>query len=168
MEQETINTCNAIGIPYTIMRPTFIYGPFSYSGRETHFIELIARGHVVPVPVDATARFNMVYVFDIARILELCIGNEKAYNEIFNLSAPEQITYTALLEAFERFNNGPFMTRPVTIEEILDENISLPFPLTEDMLFSGQKIVDTLGFEYTPFLEGMEKTYKVFYSLFIS
>ncbi len=168
LEQETIKTCNTIGIPYTIMRPTFIYGPFSYSGRETHLIELIARGHVVPVPVDAKARFNMVYVFDIARILEICIGNEKAYNEIFNLSAPEQITYTTLLEAFERFNNRPFMTRPVTIEEILDENIALPFPLTEDMLFSGQKIVDTFDFEYTPFLEGMEKTYKVFYSLFIS
>jgi nucleoside-diphosphate-sugar epimerase len=110
----------------------------------------------------------MVYVFDIARALELCIGSEKAYNEIFNLSAPDEVTYSVLLEAFEKFNNGPFMTKPVTVEEVLDENIPLPFPMTEDMLYSGRKFADTFDFTYTPFLEGMEKTYKIFYSLFIS
>lgn len=168
LEKETIVTCKNIGIPYTIMRPTFIYGPFNYSSRESYFVELIARGHVVPVPVDATARFNMIYVFDIARALELCIGNEKAYNEIFNISAPEEITYSVLLEAFEKFNGGPFMTKPVTVEEVLDENIPLPYPMTEDELFSGQKFAETFNFSYTPFMEGMEKTYKIFYSLFIS
>jgi nucleoside-diphosphate-sugar epimerase len=168
LERETVATCKSLGIPYTIMRPTFIYGPFSYSARESYFVEMIARGHVVPVPVDATSRFNMVYVFDIARALELCIGNEKAYDEIFNLSAPEEITYSVLLEAFEKFNGGPFMTKPVTVEEVLDENIPLPFPLTEDMLYSGQKFADAFDFTYTPFMEGMEKTYKIFYSLFIS
>lgn len=168
LEKETVTACKSLGIPYTILRPTFIYGPFNYSGRESYFIELIARGHVVPVPVDATARFNMIYVFDIARALELCIGNEKAYNEVFNMSAPEEIDYAVLLEAFEKFNGGPFMTRPVSVEEVLDENIPLPFPLTEDELFSGQKFADTFEFSYTPFLEGMEKTFKIFYSLFIS
>ena len=168
LEQETIVTCNKHGIPYTIMRPTFIYGPFNYAARESYFIELIARGHVIPVPIEATARFNMVYVFDIARALEICIGNEKAYNEIFNLSAPEEVTYAVLLEAFEKFNGGPFMTKPVTVDEVLDENIPLPFPLTEDELFSGRKFADTFDFSYTSFTEGMEKTYKIFYSLFIS
>lgn len=168
VEQETIKTCQSLGIPYTIFRPTFIYGPFNYAPRESYFVELIARGHVVPVPRDATARFNMVYVFDIARALELCISDEKAYNQIFNLSAPDEITYPVLLEAFENFNNGPFMTRPVTVEEVLDESIPLPFPLTEDEIFSGKKFADTFEFTYTPFLEGMEKTYKIFYSLFIS
>jgi nucleoside-diphosphate-sugar epimerase len=168
VEQETIKTCQNLGIPYTIFRPTFIYGPFNYSARESYFIELIARGHIVPVPTDATARFNIVYAFDIARALEICIDNKKAYNEIFNLSAPDEVTYSMLLEAFEKFNGGPFMTRPVTVEEVLDENIPLPFPLTEDELFSGKKFADTFEFEYTPFLEGMEKTYEIFYSLFIS
>jgi 2'-hydroxyisoflavone reductase len=168
VEQETVKTCQSLGIPYTIFRPTFIYGPFNYSSRESYFVELISRGHVVPVPTDSTARFNMVYVFDVARALELCIGNEKAYNEIFNLSAPEEITYSILLEAFEIFNGGPFMTKPVTVEEVLDNNIPLPFPLTEDELFSGKKFADTFEFSYTPWLEGMEKTYKIFYSLFIS
>lgn len=168
VEKETVNTCQHLGVPYTILRPTFIYGPFNYSQRESYFIELIARGHVVPVPTDASARFNMVYVFDIARALESCIGNEKAFNQIFNLSAPEEINYSVLLEAFEKFNGGPFMTKPVTVDEVIDDNIPLPFPLTEDEIYSGKKFADTFDFSYTPFMEGMEKTYKIFYSLFIS
>jgi nucleoside-diphosphate-sugar epimerase len=86
-----------------MLRPTFIYGPFNYARRESYFVELIARGHVVPVPADATARFNMVYVFDIARALELMIGDERAFNEVFNLSAPDEITYSVLLEAFAKY-----------------------------------------------------------------
>jgi 2'-hydroxyisoflavone reductase len=168
VEQETAVTCKELGVPYTIFRPTFIYGPFNYAPRESWFIELIARGHVVPVPTDAAARFNMVYVFDIARALEICIGDARAYDQVFNLSGPEEITYTLLLESFEKFNNGPFMSRPVTVDEVIDENIPLPFPLTEDELYSGKKFSDTFDFVYTPFAEGMEKTYKIFYSLFIS
>ena len=168
IERETVVTCKKLDVPYTIFRPTFIYGPFNYAPRESWFVELIARGHVVPIPVDATARFNLVYVFDIARALELCIGNKKAYNQVFNLSAPEEITYPFLLESFEKFNGGPFMSRPVTVDEVIDENIPLPFPLTEDELYSGNKLSETLDFTYTPFMEGMEKTFKIFYSLFIS
>jgi nucleoside-diphosphate-sugar epimerase len=168
VEQETVATCKKLGVPYTIFRPTFIYGPFNYSQRESWFVELIARGNVVPVPVDATARWNMVYAVDIARALELCAGNEKAFNAIFNLSAPEEITYAMLLESFENFNGGPFMSRPVTLDEVIDENIPLPFPLTEDELYSGKKLSDTFDFTYTPYMEGMGKTYGIFYSLFIS
>ena len=168
LEQEAVAACEQLGIPYTILRPTFIYGPFNYAARESYFVELIARGHVVPVPIDATAKFNMVYVFDIARALELLICNEKAYNEIFNLSAPDEITYAVLLEAFTKFNGGPYLTKSVTVDEVIADNIPLPFPLTEDELFSGKKFSDTFEFEYTPFIEGMEKTYKIFYSLFTS
>ena len=121
---------------------------------------------MVPVPTDATARFSLVYVFDIARALETCIGNEKAYTQIFNMSAPEELDYPSLLESFEKFNGGPFMTRPVTIDEVIDENIPLPFPLTEDTLYSGKRFSDTFDFTYTPYAEGMEKTFKIDYSLY--
>jgi 2'-hydroxyisoflavone reductase len=168
LEQETIDTCKKMNIPYTIFRPTFIYGPFNYSARESYFVELIARGHIVPVPINATAHFNMVYVFDVARALELCIGNEKAYNQIFNISAPEEVTYDLLINSFEQYNGSPFDKREVTVEEVLEQNIPLPFPLTEDELYDGGKLAKALDFAYTPFEVGMEKTYKIFYSLFIS
>jgi nucleoside-diphosphate-sugar epimerase len=165
-ENELVAAANACGLPYTILRPTFIYGPFNYAPRESYFIELISRKHVVPVPIDATARFSFVFVKDVANILMQLAGNEKAYGEVFNLSGPERVTYTSLIADFERFNGGAFLTREVTVDEVEREKIPLPFPLIDDDLTDGTKLTDTLGFNYTPFAEGMENTFHTFYSLY--
>ena len=166
LENELCDTCLKAGIKYTILRPTFIYGPFNYAPRESFFIELIAKRHTVPVPVDASSRFNFVYALDIAEILMLCIGDARAYDEMFNLADAEAITYSRLISEFERFNNGPFQTREVTVEQVESEGIMLPFPLAEDTLYNGQKLARTFDFSYTPFSEGMEKTFRIFYSLY--
>jgi 2'-hydroxyisoflavone reductase len=166
LERELIEACAEIGIPYTIFRPAYIYGPFNYAERESFFVELIASGNTVPVPTDSAARFSMVYVRDVARAAEVCIGDERAYNEIFNLAAPEQVTYSIMMGYFQRFNEGPFRSRQVTVEEIKKEHIALPFPLTEDELYSGEKFADTFDFKYTSFSSGMEKTFKIYYSIF--
>ncbi|MDR2502032.1 MAG: NAD-dependent epimerase/dehydratase family protein [Oscillospiraceae bacterium] len=168
VERELIDSCANHGIPYTILRPTFIYGPLNYAPRESYFIELIARKHTVPVPMDATASWNFVYVKDIANALMLMLGDARAHNQIFNLAASEQLNYTRLMGEFERLNGGSFDTREVTVDEIETERIPLPFPLTDDDLTSGEKFAKTFDFEYTPFPDGMENTFKSFYSLYVS
>ena len=166
LEKELVEACEKAGIKYTIFRPTFIFGPFNYTPRESFFIELIARKHVVPIPIDATSHFCFVYVEDIAEILMQSIGNRKTFDQVFNLSGKEDITYAQLISDFERYNGGPFESRVVTVEQALKEAIPLPFPLTETILYNGEKIERALEFEYTPFAEGMEKTFRIFYSLF--
>ena len=166
LERELIENCEKAGIKYTILRPAFIYGPFNYAPRESFYIQLIARKHVVPIPADATARFNFVYVLDVADALMACIGDSRAYNEIFNLAGTESVTYQQLLADFERYNSGPFETREFTAQEATEKQIPFPFPLTEDAVYNGRKITETLDFKYTPFSEGMEKTFKTFYSLY--
>ena len=166
LEKELIEACENVGIKYTIFRPTFIFGPFNYAPRESFFIELIARKHVVPIPTDSTSHFCFVYVMDIAEILMKSIGNKKTFDQIFNLSGKEDVTYAQLISDFERYNGGPFDSRVVTVKEAVDESIPLPFPLTETILYNGEKIEKALDFEYTSFSEGMEKTFQVFYSLF--
>jgi len=166
LERELAEAAGDAGIKYTILRPTFIYGPFNYAPREPYFIELIAKKHAVPVPIDATARFNFIYVIDIARALMACIGSEMAFDEAFNLAGAEPITYAKLISEFERCNGGPFATREVTVAQVNEEKIPLPFPLTEDTLVDGGKFSRAFNFEYTPFREGMEKTFKIFYSLY--
>lgn len=168
LERELKSAAEKSGIAYTILRPTFIYGPFNYAPREPWYIELIARKHTVPVPVDATANFNFVFVKDIARALMTMIGDERAYNEIFNLAGPEVITYTRLMGDFERYNGGSFETREVTVAESYEECIPFPFPLTEDDVTNGEKFAHTFDFKYTPFSEGMESTFRTFYSLYTS
>jgi len=166
LERELVDACGKAGISYTILRPTFIYGPFNYAPRESYFIEMIARNQVVPVPADATSRFNFVYVLDVAAALITCIGDERAYNDTFNLAGPEALTYRQLISDFERYNTGPFETREVSVAEVEAANIPLPFPLTGDELVNGNKFAQTFDFQYTPFSEGMEKTFNIFHSLY--
>jgi nucleoside-diphosphate-sugar epimerase len=168
LERELIGSASALGMSYTILRPAFIYGPFNYNPRESWFIELISRRHVAPVPIDATASFSLVYVKDVANALIALSGDERARDGIFNLSGPEKISYTRLISDFERYNGGAFDTRELTVAEALREHIPLPFPTTEDYLISGEKFASAFDFKYTPFAEGMENTFRTFYSLFTS
>jgi nucleoside-diphosphate-sugar epimerase len=168
LEKELAAVCAKEHIAYTILRPTFVYGPLNYSPQESYFIELIARQHIVPVPVDSTAHFNFVYALDVARAVMDCIGDSRAHGEIFNLAGREPVTYNGLISDFERYNAGPFQTREVTLKQAEDEHIPLPFPLRDDVLCGGEKISRCLDFKYTPFAEGMEKTFRTFYSLYVS
>jgi len=165
LELELTNICAAKNIPYTILRPSFIYGPFNYAPRESYFIKLIAEGKPVPVPTDATGRFSFVYVMDVADVINLSIANPKAYNEIFNLAGNDE-TYDSFIATLEKCNGGIFETQPVTVQQVLDENIPLPFPLNNDELYSGKKVEDVFGYKYTPFETGMKKTFTVFKNVY--
>jgi nucleoside-diphosphate-sugar epimerase len=162
LERELKDTCGPRRLPYTIVRPTFIYGPYNYAPRESYFIKHIVQGVPVPEPTDATAKFSMVYVADIARALETFVGDEKAHNEEFNLAGVEQVTYTSLFSALERCNGAPFARKPVTVSQVMAENIPLMFPLDADDLCSGEKMSQRFGFEYTSFPAGMDKTFAAF------
>ena len=162
LEKELIETTEKYSIPYTILRPAFIYGPFNYAPRQSWYIEKIVRHKPVPKLVDSTAHFSFVYVSDVARALQAMIGNEKAYNEIFNVSAPEVLTNEAFLDELVAQNGAPFETQDVTVEEVLKNNIAIPFPLTDDEVYDGTKLANTFGFEYTDFHEGMRKAFNAF------
>lgn len=165
LEIELTNVCSSHNLPYTILRPTFIYGPFNYAPRESYFIKKIVENDPIPVPTDATGRFSFVYVMDVADIINLSIANPKAYNEIFNLSGNDE-TYETFLKMLEICNGGAFATTPVTVKQVIDENIPLPFPLNNDELYSGKKVEDVFGYKYTSFETGMKKTFSVFKNVY--
>ena len=55
-----------------------------------------------------------------------------------------------------------------TVEQVLRENLPLPFPLreSESELFDGSLIERELGLVYTPFRDGMQKTWNAFAPVF--
>jgi nucleoside-diphosphate-sugar epimerase len=154
------------GIEPTTIRPAFIYGPYNYAPRESYFIKKIVQAEPVPVPIDATAKFSFVYVADVAKALLACIGDSRSFGGVFNLAGPEDIDYPTVLKELENCNGAPFATEPVTVAQVLDENIALPFPLSDDELYSGQLFAETFDFSYTPFSEGMVKAFKAFKSVY--
>ena len=132
LERELETECIRRGIEPVILRPAFIYGPYNYAPRESWYIRRIVQGLEIPVPSDASSRFQFVFVKDAAEAILACV------------------------------------TRPVTAAQVLEENIPVPFPLTEEEseLYRGDRITRELGLSYTPFPEGMEKTWKAFKSVY--
>ena len=55
-------------------------------------------------------------------------------------------------------------TQDVTVDQVIRENIPLPFPLLpeENELYIGEKITRDLGVTYTSLEDGMEKAYAAF------
>ena len=166
LESELKDRCMNSDLAYTIIRPSFIYGPFNYAPRESFFIEKIVKGELVPMPIDATSRFSMVYVFDVARALLACIGNTDTFGATFNSSAPDPISYQLLFDELTRCNGGAFPIEEVTIRRVTDENIPLPFPLDNDVLCDGTYLSQVTGVSYTSFSEGMDKTFASFKNVF--
>lgn len=169
LEKELTDCAKRNGFGYTILRPVFIYGPYNYAPRESWYIKSIVEKEPVWFPSDADAEFQMVYVKDVARAILLTLGNSKAKNQCYILSAPEIMTYGSYMELLQSVSDIPFELCPVSVQTVLEKNIPLPFPLRADdsKLFSGEKIVQELGFQYSDQKQCMRLTYNAFKNVFL-
>ena len=169
LEKEAAEACEELGIGFTVIRPAFIHGPFNYAPRESWFIEKIIKGQPIPVPTDSDSEWNCVFVTDIARAICACIERlDISAGQAYNLSAPEVVTYKTFIEILREVSDRPFETYAVTVEEVLEKNIPLPFPLTaqESERYIGDKICRDLGTEYSPLRVGMQKAFNAFRSVY--
>ena len=90
------------------------------------------------------------------------IGNPDAFNQVFNMAAPEEIDYNSFLAELEKANGGKVDIAPITCAEAVQQQIPLPFPLQHDETYDGSKIARTLGVEYTPFTDAFKETYDIY------
>lgn len=162
LESEAKNACDERGIGLTILRPAFIYGPYNYAPREPYYFKLILEGKPIPHPTDATSAFSFVYVKDVAQILMKCIGNEATYGETYNLAAPDRVTYQSYLSTLMDISGENLPVAPMTISQVDEQRVPLPFPLEGDEVCLGTKLANALNFQYTPFETGMRETYTGF------
>jgi len=75
------------GLPYTIVRPSALYGERCVSRRVGQaFIENALRGMSLTVNGDGTDALDFTYIGDLVQGLILCITKPEARNQIFNLT----------------------------------------------------------------------------------
>ncbi len=166
LEKECIAGCAWYRIPYTILRPAFLYGPLNYAPRESYYIEKIVKHEKVPVVTDSNSRFSFCYVKDLAEALQLCAGNPVSYGEIFNVASYEEITYDLLISTLEEAGGIPFEKEEYTVGEVISKKLPLPYPLDTNDLVDGSRISGVLGLNYTLFRDGMIKTFNAFRKVF--
>ena len=164
LEKELRRECTLRDIPYTVLRPAFIYGPYNYAPREPLFIQMMVQNHILPQITDAAGRFQMVYVKDAAEAVKRCLLNEKAYGQAYNLCQDEVMDYTSFLVGLEQAADVELQKIPMTAEAFTAQGLELPFPVTEEEtdLYSNEKSKRELGMAYTDFQEGIARTYRAF------
>jgi 2'-hydroxyisoflavone reductase len=164
-EGKLSSVCALKGIPYTILRPTFIYGRYNYAPRESYFFDLMKEGAPVVLPEKELALFSFVWVVDVARIIMRSLGNGKVFNQAFNVASQELVSYRRLVEVLEEISGKKIPIVKLSIAEIQRKKIPLPFPLDNHLIYSGARIRHLLDVHYTPLLEGMKKTYDFYLSV---
>jgi 2'-hydroxyisoflavone reductase len=154
--------CKKKQINFTSLRPAVVYGEYNYAPRESYFFDLIAENKPIIIPENGLALFSFVWVVDLARIIIKCLGNQKVFNQAFNVSAEELVSYPRLIEVFKDISGKDFETKTMSEIEIDRKKIPLPFPLDSHLAYSGRKLQKILDFEYTPFVKGMQSTYNYY------
>ena len=75
------------GLPYTIVRPSALYGERCVSRRVGQaFIENALRGMTLSVNGDGTDALDFTYIGDLVQGLILCMKRPESRNEVFNLT----------------------------------------------------------------------------------
>ena len=167
-EWERAEICGERGIPYTVLRPAILYGPYNYAPRESAYIGMLLTNHALPHFTDADGRFQFVYVKDAAHAVLKSLGKQKAFGQAYNLCQDQVITYDSFFDMLKKVA-GPedlagLAEGPLTVGEAVKQGVPVPFPATaaETHLCENAKGKTELGMAYLPFEEGMVRTYRAF------
>lgn len=102
-EKEIIEFCREKGLVYTIIRPDFVYGPGDT--RRVKLYKNIEKRKFI-LTTNGKSYLHPTYISDVVQGLIKPIGNEAAYNEIFNISALEDITVKKYLSTIAKYTNS--------------------------------------------------------------
>lgn len=90
---------SSAGVPFTSVRPVYIYGPQNYNDVEAWFFDRIVRDRPVPIPGNGMALTQMGHVADLAAAMAAVLGNQSAIGEIYNISGEKAVSFDGLARA---------------------------------------------------------------------
>lgn len=88
-----------LGLPWTSIRPTYIYGPQNYNDLEAWFFDRIVRDRPIPIPGNGLRITQFGHCQDLAMAMAAVLGNETAVGQIYNISGDRFVTFDGLARA---------------------------------------------------------------------
>ncbi|MGK7872198.1 MAG: NAD-dependent epimerase/dehydratase family protein [Xenococcaceae cyanobacterium] len=85
-----------VGLPWTSIRPTYIYGPQNYNDLEAWFFDRIVRNRPIPIPGNGLHITQLGHIKDLAKAMAAVLGNEQAVGQIYNVSGDRYVTFDGL------------------------------------------------------------------------
>ncbi|PSB24668.1 NAD-dependent epimerase/dehydratase family protein [Stenomitos frigidus] len=86
-------------VPFTSIRPTYIYGPQNYNDLEAWFFDRIVRDRPIPIPGHGQHLTQFGHVQDLAQAMTQVLGKASAVGQIYNVSGDRYITFDGLARA---------------------------------------------------------------------
>jgi nucleoside-diphosphate-sugar epimerase len=86
-------------IPFTSVRPVYIYGPQNYNDLEAWFFDRIVRDRPIPIPGNGMHLTQFGHVQDLAAAMAAVLGNRRAVGQIYNISGDRSVTFDGLARA---------------------------------------------------------------------
>ncbi len=96
---ETESYLEKSGIPWTSIRPTYIYGPQNYNDLEAWFFDRIVRNRPIPIPGNGLHFTQFGHVQDLVKAMSAVLNNQKAIGQIYNISGERYVTFDGLAKA---------------------------------------------------------------------
>ena len=88
-----------LGIPFTSIRPTYIYGAQNYNQLESWFFDRLVRDRPIPIPGNGLAITQLGHVADLAAAMAQVLGCKQAIGQIYNVSGDRYVTFDNLARA---------------------------------------------------------------------
>jgi len=158
----------ASNVPYTILRPSLIYGPGDQF--TMRLVEMIKHLPVLPVIGSGQSRIQPLYIDDAVSCIVKAVTGDSFFNEMLEIGGPDQLTYEELVGAVADALGvyRPTMHMPVFLAKgaarFLETLLTAP-PVTSDQLIMLQEdnvcsmrdIRDAFSIEPIKFREGLKK-----------
>lgn len=158
----------ASGIPYTILRPSLIYGPGDLF--TIRLAEMIKLSPVLPVIGTGRSKIQPIYIEDVAScIVKLLTGSQHA-GKTYEIGGPEELTYEEVTKAIAKALgvNRPVVHMPLFFMRTMARVVEAVLPkapvttdqlimLQEDNVCDMRDIREVFGIEPVQFREGLEK-----------
>jgi uncharacterized protein YbjT (DUF2867 family) len=94
-----------LGVPYVVLRPSFVYGPGDHS---MTFFQSLAALPVTPVPGDGQYRVHPLHIFDLVRAVVLAVERDDLRDFAIDVGGGEPLTFDELLDQLsERIDRRP-------------------------------------------------------------
>jgi UDP-glucose 4-epimerase len=98
-KHETEAYLSQLGLPWTSIRPTYIYGPQNYNDLEAWFFDRIVRDRPIPIPGNGLHITQFGHCKDLAMAMCQVLGKEAAVGQIYNVSGDRFVTFDGLARA---------------------------------------------------------------------
>ena len=153
------------GIPYTIFRPSWVYGPEDRSlNKFATFARVLP---FVPVIGSGRTRVQPLYVDDLAEAVAASLASEKAVNQVYEIGGPEELTMDEIIRTMLRVmgRRRPLLHAPAGLVKLAAWPLQfLPAPplspAAVDFVLMEEPVDNTgvlrdLGLRLTPLAEGL-------------